>query len=168
VAGTAVASEQGPVPIDRLEVGDAVLALDLDVGATCVQKVSAVIRAHANETLELHFGDEVVTCTPAHRFYTGRWVAARDLAAGDRVLCGDGRWQELQDARPSTGPRPVFNLEVEGLHNYLVGRSGLVVHNVKDENGDGENGPPDEVKKKAPRRRSQRAYAPRRGGRRNA
>ncbi len=160
-----MASERGGVPIDRLQAGDAVLALDLNVGAVCVQKVSKVIRVNAIETLELDFGDEVIGCTPAHRFYTGRWVAARELSAGDRVLRSDGRWQELKDVQRSPGIQPVFNLEVEGLHNFLVGQSRLLVHNVKDEDGGGAEGPP-EVK--APRRRSQQPYTPRRGRRQGA
>lgn len=165
MAGTPVAVEYGAARIDQLQTGDVVLGLDLRAGAVCAQKVTTVIQADGTQILELDFGDEVVACTPAHRFYTGRWVAAGDLASGDRVLRSDGGWQELQDARPSARRQPVFNLEVEDLHNFLVGQSGLLVHNVKDENGAGNDGPP---VVKAPRRRSQQAYTPRRGRRQGA
>jgi hypothetical protein len=56
--------------------------------------------------------------------------------------------------------QPVFNLEVEGLHTYLVGQSGLVVHNVKEQ-------PPELEVQPAhgARRQEGQAFAPRRKGR---
>jgi hypothetical protein len=81
----------------------------------------------------LDLGDETVQCTPSHRFFTGIWVAAGHLTPGQRLLCRDGQWRELQSVVRRSEPQPVFNLEVEGVHTYLVGRSGVVVHNEKEE-----------------------------------
>jgi len=64
----------------------------------------------------------------------GRWVEARDLRNGDRLrVLGDAiavvsslssRWDSL----------PVYNLEVEDLHTYAVGKSYVLVHNKVPEN----------------------------------
>jgi Pretoxin HINT domain len=131
VAGTLVTSDHGLVPIEQVESGDGVQARDLELKAIFVQKVTGVVHGRAAETVQLDFGPETIECTPAHRFYTGAWTNAGMLRPGHRVLRSDGCWQELIGVRRKSEPQPVFNLEVQGLHNYLVGRSGLVVHNIK-------------------------------------
>ncbi len=86
----------------------------------------------AEEFLLLDFGTEEICCALLHRFYVGRWVHAKDLSRGDRVLSLDGRWKELKATRREVMPHLAFNLHVDGIHDYFVGQSGLLVHNSKD------------------------------------
>jgi Pretoxin HINT domain len=163
VAGTLVQGENGKIPIDEIDSGAAVQAVDTGLRTVFVQKVIEVVHGESSEIVDLDFGVEVIQCTPGHRFFTGTWTEAGTLAVGHRVLCGDGHWQELRAVNRRTQEQPVFNLEVEGLHTYLIGQSGLVVHNIK-------NLPPDPVTKPVRRSRRQggQAFAPKGKGRLSA
>jgi hypothetical protein len=59
----------------------------------------------------------------------GRWVDAGDLRIGDELLLRDGRILPVQGLRSSPYHANVYNFEVEDLHCYTVGPSGVLVHN---------------------------------------
>ncbi len=74
--------------------------------------------------------------TPEHPFYVpdeSRFVALEDLAPGDRLVDDAGRDAELLDLVATSQLAPVFNLEVEGAHDYFVvgpdGDGAVLVHN---------------------------------------
>jgi hypothetical protein len=58
-------------------------------------------------------------------------VPAKELQPGDRLLSKDGQSIELREIRREFQQQPVFNLGLWGMHNYLVGQVGLLVHNEK-------------------------------------
>jgi YD repeat-containing protein len=135
VRGTLVATERGLLPIEQIQVADDIYAFDLSLRERTVQKVVKIFEAPREVVLVLDFGAEEIRCTPAHRFYTGQWVPARELSLGDLVLSLDGQWKELKGIRREIQPQSVFNLKVEEMHNYFVGQSGLLVHNDKSATG---------------------------------
>lgn len=67
----------------------------------------------------------------------GRWVEARDLRVGDRVLLRDGRTTPVEGVAIRPAALPVYNLEVAGLHTYAVGAAGVLVHNKVGPDGPG-------------------------------
>lgn len=75
--------------------------------------------------------NEEIRCTPLHRFYTGQWVPAQHLRPGDKLLNLAGSWTKLKSIGREKESQPVFNLHVDGIHNYFVGREGILVHNSK-------------------------------------
>lgn len=127
-------TSDGPVPIERIRLGDAVVTLDADLDTVpVVAKVTGTVHAHAEETVTLDFGTDTIRCTPRHRFFTGSWTPAELLHPGTQVLRADGTWCELVSSARVIEPQPVFNLEVQHVHTYLVGDQGLLVHNIKVE-----------------------------------
>lgn len=70
---------------------------------------------------------------PENATTAGRWVDAGDLQAGDILLLRDGRQVPVTSISTKHVVQKVYNFEVEGLHNYAVGKSGILVHN---NNGD--------------------------------
>jgi len=130
--GTLVTTKQGKTPIERIQTGDNIYVFDLTLDNVAVRQVVKTFAVWAEEFLLLDFGTEEICCTPLHRFYTGQWVHAKDLSRRDRVLSLDGRWKELKATRREVMPQLAFNLHVDGIHNYFVGQSGLLVHNSKD------------------------------------
>lgn len=138
VGTTLVRLERGHVPIAEVAVRDAIWAFDTDAGAPALRGVDKKWEVAKTELVVLGFEAEEIRCTPPHRFYIGdgRWRAAGDLAIGDRVLASDGRWHVLVSHRRDAGEHVVYNLSVAHTHTYLVGRSELVVHNVKTNGGD--------------------------------
>ena len=71
---------------------------------------------------------------PADATMAGRWVDSCDLRIGDMVLLRDGRSLPVQNVQHRLFDGRVYNMEVDDLHCYTVGRNGALVHN---ENGKG-------------------------------
>jgi len=72
-----------------------------------------------------HGAGESLGATP------GRWVAMGDLRPGDVVVAKEGRVTRVASIATADEVRPVYNIEVEGSHNYAVGQRGLLVHNAE-------------------------------------
>jgi ribonucleoside-diphosphate reductase alpha chain len=80
-------------------------------------------------------------CTPEHRFLTADagWMEARQLSPGTVLVGSNGTGSRGTDqvivvtAAKLDGPITVYDLEVDGTHNFVVGAdgvsSGVVVHN---------------------------------------
>jgi ribonucleotide reductase alpha subunit len=127
-------------------------ALDLETGqrVQCeIRKIWVAGMASRLSRIELSDGT-LIRCTPEHRFLTsaGEWMAAESLTPGTELQAtvdqtgGDApvlvkqltalhvRQVTIED--PSE-PVPVFDMEVEGVHNFVVASaaagSGVVVHN---------------------------------------
>jgi len=150
VGETFVHTDEGLVRFEllakRSETGEALpRAHSLELGSG--RMVSrAITRAWvAGETSNLV---EVVTatglvfrCTPEHRFLTrdGAWVEARDLAVGAELVSGGDQNSQTGDQVAAVTiveldhPVAVYDLEVEGTHNFVVSDGsaplGVVVHN---------------------------------------
>jgi Pretoxin HINT domain len=58
-----------------------------------------------------------------------RWVDAADLRVGDELVLRDGRIEPIEQLRLYTFFDTVYHFEVDDLHCYAVGRSGILVHN---------------------------------------
>ena len=61
--------------------------------------------------------------TATHRFWSvtrGDWFAARDLRVGESLRTPSGTVR-VDEARVEAVLTPVFNLEVEGAHEFFVG-----------------------------------------------
>ena len=94
--------------------------------------VLSTVEHRVESVLALTFDDDSdVVTTPNHPFYSVSrgWTAAGELQLGEAVETRDGE-RTLANAEYRDAPQSVFNLEVEGDHEYLVGESGLRVHNT--------------------------------------
>jgi hypothetical protein len=83
--------------------------------------------------LRLHFEgtSHTVETTALHRFWSvdrAAWVAAGDLAIGERVL-GSDETAAIASSERVDGAHQVFNFEVAGAHTYLVSELKLKTHN---------------------------------------
>ncbi|MFC9692915.1 RHS repeat-associated core domain-containing protein [Kribbella sp. NPDC056951] len=150
IAGTLVQLANGKQkPIDRLQVGDLVMAADPATGKVSAQAVVGTIVGHGvKELVELKLTTtdaagrqsmSTLTATDGHPFYipsAGRWVDASMLRAGDELVALD-RSQRVAvvDARAYQFATSVYNLSVKTAHNYYVGagRSSALVHNCGSE-----------------------------------
>lgn len=95
--------------------------------------VTGVFKHTADNIVELviESGDEPVRCTANHPFWSQgqqRFMAADQLEIGDYLHTSSGNQRLLKRTRLS-GSYPVFNIEVEGSHTYLVSSDGILVHN---------------------------------------
>lgn len=119
--------------IDRVRVGDTVLATDPTTGRTGARVVTALVAGTGQKDMVAvsTTGGRIVA-TQGHPVWSGNrgaWVAAGDLTPGDRLTGGHTGVTGLREWREH---RTVYNLTVDGLHTYYVvaGAADVLVHNV--------------------------------------
>ena len=87
----------------------------------------------SNDVYELSFveGGEPLRGTGGHPLYSldrDDWVRVRDLQVGERLQTAEGA-VSVEALEKVRGEHRVYNLEVEGDHEYLVGEAGVRAHN---------------------------------------
>ena len=124
-AGTPLLTPDGARPIEELCVGDLVLSRDEDdpEGPVAAKRVLNVFENYS-PLLDLHVGGRAIRTTAEHPFWVVGlgWVAAQQIQAGDMLLGADGAQTVVEEIEGPTEPAPVYNVEVEDYHTYLVGR----------------------------------------------
>jgi hypothetical protein len=95
--------------------------------------VTATFRHHAVSTVHLRIegSAEPIRCTGNHPFWSEdrrQFVRADALKIGEHLSSLDGP-AALVSRTDQPNPKPVFNIQVQGTHVYLVGADGVLVHN---------------------------------------
>ena len=86
----------------------------------------------ANEILEIAIGSETIFVTEEHPFYViGKgWTKAKDIITNDECKSYNGSHVlKVLSIKKLIEKNTVYNLEVDGNHNYFVGRYRILVHN---------------------------------------
>lgn len=133
-------------PIDKLKLGDRVLATDPATGQTSSQPVTATIIGQGDKfliklTVEAKgFAAAVqtgtLTSTEGHEYFLpseGRWAEAKDLQVNDMLRTAGGRHgATVIDTERYAAPGRVYNLTVASVHTYYViaGATPVLVHNT--------------------------------------
>ncbi len=119
-------------PIRDIKIGDRVVATDPETGARVLRRVTRVW-VHPDKLIKLVVGGEVLRTTEDHLFWSEtdqRFERTDQLSRGERVLGDHDRKVEVfrvvGDGRQL---RMAYNLEIEGVHTYHVGRESVLVHN---------------------------------------
>ncbi len=154
-AGTGVWTEDGLVPIETIESGSRVYTYDPVQRRWVSRKVLQVqVHEFKGEMLSISSNDTAIQVTGNHPVWVlsgkdldrrpaateigyterretprGRWLEARSLLPGDRLFGINGRPLAIANIARQGVETTVYNLKVEGLHTYLVGRDGVLVHN---------------------------------------
>ena len=167
-AGTEVWAGTGRnVTIEQVNVGDVVSSLAPETGIFTPGTVTAVHeRPYSGDMLKLDLGASQLTVTGNHpilvlagtdlesrnqpadipvseqlRLRTGRWIEARDLRTGDRLLGGNGEASTVRGIRRTiVDGVPVYNLSVHANSTYLTGAAGIAVHNKGSQESASEEG----------------------------
>ncbi|WP_203981222.1 golvesin C-terminal-like domain-containing protein [Planosporangium flavigriseum] len=155
VPGTRMLLADGSTkPIEQLQVGDEVMAADVESGDGQGRIVTNV-RSHEGDktlvtiTVDVDGNDGSktgsITSTAEHLFWlpdAGAWVTGDQLKAGMWLQTGAGTWVQITAVERHTRHERVHNLTVDGQHNYyvLAGGAPVLVHNCA--NGVDSNGNP--------------------------
>lgn len=128
-----ISTEAGEIPIEVLHnmpegTWPKVWSFNEETHEVELKCIRATRRINDRPVVEVTTNNgNVLTCTPDHRVYSeGEWVAAKDL--GGRVLLEDGTsTQAVTQVKPMEAHVPVYDIEVEGNHNFFA--EGILVHN---------------------------------------
>ncbi|GKQ40383.1 hypothetical protein ALMP_69090 [Streptomyces sp. A012304] len=144
--GTKVLMADGSTkPIEKVEVGDKVIATDPKTGKTTVQTATATIIGKGSKdlvriTLKIHDGSSAkaetttVTATAGHPFWVPslrEWVDAGELKPGQWLQTSSGTWLQIGAVEAWTAKATVHNLTVTDVHTYyvLAGATPVLAHN---------------------------------------
>jgi len=127
------------VPIERIRVGDKVWSRNRTTGQQELKTVTALTAPHWDTLIELRIEGAAEPLRPSldHPFWVRRasagheaWIEAGAMLVGDLVLDRGGNWRKVLAVKPLEGLQTVYNFEVDGDHDYYVGKSGVLVHNA--------------------------------------
>ena len=134
VAGTKVLTENGYEPIETIKRGSFIYAVNLENNQYELKEVVDTIISYTDELYEIRVGDHIIETTEKHPFYVidKEWVKASELAVGDKLSSTVGKDTTIKNIRLKKLKEkvPVYNMEVEGHHNYLITEDKYLVHNA--------------------------------------
>jgi len=134
VAGTQVLTETGMRNIEDIAIGDKVWTINLDNNQRELKEVTKLFIGESNEIYEITINEEVIEATPKHQFYIvdKGWIRAYELEEGDQLIAKDNEKLVINKIvhKKDITPVKVYNLTVEGNHNYLITKYEVLVHNA--------------------------------------
>ncbi|HEV2968361.1 MAG TPA: polymorphic toxin-type HINT domain-containing protein [Pirellulales bacterium] len=127
-AGTPVTAITGRMPIEKLRIGDRVLAQDADSGELAYKPVLGTTVRPPIEMMLVTTTRGALRTTRGHPFWiVGKgWRMAKELQVGDRVHCLDG--SATVTAIAAEPPQSAYNLIVADFGTYFVGDGRILVH----------------------------------------
>jgi hypothetical protein len=150
-----VLAVDGPRAIETIEAGTKVYACDLVTGEwITTQVLERKAHQYDGDMITIQSNNIMIETTGNHPFYVlrgdnpasrplpedvpkeeqgiteqGRWVEARDLEEGDLLMARSGEGVIITSLSSCFEKTVVYNLEVDGYHNYVVHQKGILVHN---------------------------------------
>jgi hypothetical protein len=133
-AGTPITLPGGATkPIEQLREGDKVLSYNLNHH----KFVTGIVSKNFSRSVTGYLSIDGLFVTDEHPFWVvsrGAWVRAGDIRGGDVLLRDNGNWQTVRGVAHISNEAEVYNMEVEGEHNYFAGS--VLVHNKRQAGGE--------------------------------
>lgn len=129
-AGTPVKVPDGRAAIDTLSAGD--LVMSCDVMNRCVPaRITAIGVNRVSEHFEVKIDGEAIRTSSDQKFnLDGEWVKTSALNRSARITDSRGGTVSIVEARLIKRPLDLYWLTVEENHNFYVGESEVLAHNV--------------------------------------
>jgi hypothetical protein len=125
---TAVWTKTGQQPIETIELGDLVLAQDVNTGELAYKPVLGRTVRPPSAIVKLSFGGEQIMTTRGHPFWVPGvgWRMAKELGDGAILhgVTGAARIASVGE----TEQAEAYNLVVADFNTYFVGEGGILVH----------------------------------------
>lgn len=131
-AGTQITTKDGSKPIEKIKVGDLVLAKDIDTGIQDYKPVEMLFNNQADQIYTITVGSTKIETTGNHPFWiVGKgWIEAENLVAGDPLEIEDGTVHQIKSIHIKNEPTEVYNFTVTDFHTYYVSELGVLTHNL--------------------------------------
>ncbi|MFO0940230.1 MAG: Hint domain-containing protein [Pirellulales bacterium] len=129
-AGTEVCTNRGLKRIESITTGELVLSRDVRTGELKFKPVVTQTNREASDTVIIKLANDSIHATCGHLLWVcGKgWTQAGEIKPGD-LLHVAGEPAEVLSCELA-GQHPTFNLIVADNHNYFVGHSRVLSHDV--------------------------------------
>ena len=125
---TPILTQRGPVAIERIRIGDLVLAKHFETGEVQFQPVLRTTTRAPEPLIRIILAEnadgknQVIRASGGHPFWvSGKgWVRAREITTGSR-LHGLERFMDVKDLEVEEKPTKTYNFVVSEFHSYFVG-----------------------------------------------
>ena len=135
--GVLVLTKYGPVPIEKIKVGDEVYCyndtLDIQLNAVLNTWQTGKDRQCLIVKWKGFKSGGYITCTPEHKIFTvdKGWIPASELSEHDKIISYSGAslssFVEVESIEEDIHLHNVYDIEVEGCHNFIA--NCVCVHN---------------------------------------
>jgi hypothetical protein len=131
VAGTKIYTNKGVVNIETLREGMKVYSYNLKSNQVELKPVIKFFKRNVQEVYSITVGKEDINVTSEHPFFVeGKgWIKVKDLEEGDLLITAKGKTKRIINITKKTIAVNVYNIEVEGNHNFYVTGTKILVHN---------------------------------------
>ena len=134
VAGTPILMADGTVTnIENIQKDDQVVCYNFNTKQSECQQVTDTFINEKNAFVTLTFDtNEQITCTDGHHIYSitaNRFIPAKELNVGDKLQTYNGTCT-ITNIEYFNKPTTVYNFTVNNQHNYYVGQTQVLVHNI--------------------------------------
>jgi tetratricopeptide (TPR) repeat protein len=131
-AGTKVSTIRGSMPIEKIRVGDLVLAQNIDTGEIAFKPVLRTTVRLPEPIYTLESSGESLRSTGGHLFWVAGegWTKARNLRSGQTLHCATGTVQV--SLVTESAPERTYNLIVADFSTYFVGPEKILSHDVTE------------------------------------
>ncbi|MBK9732880.1 MAG: LysM peptidoglycan-binding domain-containing protein [Chitinophagaceae bacterium] len=130
--GTLVYANKGLVAIESIQIGDSVYTYNIQTNEIEESKVLNTLERNTGEIYEITTIDQTIFVTAEHPFYIeGKgWVTVKQLKVGDKFKTMNSKTvEQVKSLSLLQQSLTVYNIEVDGNHNYFVTSSSILVHN---------------------------------------
>jgi hypothetical protein len=128
-AGTTIWTTLGPAAVDKLRIGDLVLAQHPETGELAYKPVIKTTVRPAAPLVEIALAGETLRTSGGHPFWVigEGWVRARQLQAGQK-LHGIRGPVAIERVTNVAAEEETYNLVVDEFHSYFVGEGRVLSH----------------------------------------
>jgi hypothetical protein len=128
VAGAVVWTATGMTPVEKLRVGDMVLAQHPETGELAYKPVLRTTVRPAGKVMRVTAGNDTIETSGGHLFWVAGegWIKARKLESGQELhgVRGPVRVSTVEEGDTAE----TYNVEVADFHNYFVGQEKVLCH----------------------------------------
>ena len=131
LAGTQILTTKALKSIEKIVVGDSVYSYNLEKNLVELSKITKFLKRHTQEIYEVVTDNQKILVTAEHPFYVEEkgWVRVKNLQSGFILKTKGNTKERIISVTLKETPETVYNIEVEGNHNYFVTNSNILVHN---------------------------------------
>jgi hypothetical protein len=128
VAGTQVSTSTGPMPIEQVQIGEFVLAQDIETGELAYKPVIGTTVRPPSPLVAISAGGETIRATRGHPFWISGigWQMAKVLKAGQMLHTPRGPLPI--DSIGEDDPATCYNLVVADFGTYFITDRHVLVH----------------------------------------